>query len=87
MNEDIRKYIDDTIEAKVADLTDFRQWRSFDSATDIYSPLTAASSRLAFFGKALQSKQTVSGSKGANAALTSLLTALALYGLITDSSS
>lgn len=32
-------------------------------------------------------KPTVTGSKGANAALTSLLTALANYGLITDSSS
>lgn len=87
MDPDIKKYIDDSIEAKVADLTDFRQWRSFDSATDIYSPLTPASSRVSFFSKALQSKQTVTGSRGANAALASLLTALATYGLLVDSSS
>lgn len=40
---------------------------------------------LGFFGGSAASKQTVTGSKGANAALTSLLTALAAYGLITDS--
>lgn len=33
-----------------------------------------------------KTKQTVTGSRGANAALASLLTALATYGLITDSS-
>jgi hypothetical protein len=43
---------------------------------------------LGFFNVATPAtKQTVTGSKGANAALTSLLTALAAYGLITDSSS
>lgn len=39
------------------------------------------------FGSAAVTKQTVSGSRGGNAALASLLTALAAYGLITDSSS
>jgi hypothetical protein len=32
-------------------------------------------------------KQTVTGSKGANAALTSLMTALSTIGLVTDSTS
>lgn len=40
-----------------------------------------------FYNTTPQSKQTVSGSRGANAALASLLTALATVGLITDSSS
>jgi hypothetical protein len=37
-----------------------------------------------FFGTAPTTKKTVSGAKGSNAALGSLLTALAAYGLITD---
>lgn len=40
-----------------------------------------------FYGTAPATKQTVSGSRGGNAALTSLLTALATLGLITNSSS
>ena len=43
---------------------------------------------LGFFNAATPAtKQTVTGSRGANAALASLLTALATYGLVTDSSS
>jgi hypothetical protein len=42
---------------------------------------------IGFYGTAAQVKQTVTGSRAGNAALTSLLTALALYGLITNSSS
>jgi len=38
-----------------------------------------------FFNTAVAAKQTVSGAKGSNAALGSLLTALATYGLVTDS--
>ena len=57
---------------------------AFGSAT----PTTlGASGQLGFFGTAAQTKQTVTGSRGANAALASLLTALATYGIITDSSS
>lgn len=41
---------------------------------------------LAYYGAAPVAKPTVTGSKGANAALASLLTALASLGLITDSS-
>jgi hypothetical protein len=40
-----------------------------------------------FYGTAPQAKPAVSGSKGANAALASLVTALATLGLVTDSSS
>lgn len=42
---------------------------------------------IGFYGTAAQSQQDVTGSRGANAALTSLLTALETIGLITDSSS
>jgi parallel beta-helix repeat protein len=42
---------------------------------------------LGFQGSAAIAKPTVTGSRGANAALASLLTALANYGLITDSTS
>ncbi len=42
---------------------------------------------IAFFNGSGATKQTVSGSRGSNAALASLLTALAGYGLIVDSSS
>ena len=44
-------------------------------------------SKTSFFGNSPATKQTVTGSKGGNAALASLITALATYGLITDSSS
>jgi hypothetical protein len=43
------------------------------------------STLLGFFTAGLQTQQTVTGSRGGNAALASLLTALATYGLITDS--
>jgi hypothetical protein len=43
--------------------------------------------QMGFQGTAPITKPTVTGSRGSNAALTSLLTALANYGLITDSSS
>lgn len=45
----------------------------------------SGASQGAFFGATPISKPTVSGSTGANAALASLLTALANLGLITDS--
>lgn len=41
---------------------------------------------VAFFAGSPAAKQTVTGSRAANAALASLLTALAAYGLVTDSS-
>jgi hypothetical protein len=45
----------------------------------------AFTTSIGFNGTAAISKPTVSGSRGGNAALASLLTALANYGLITDS--
>jgi hypothetical protein len=48
---------------------------------------TLSGSTLGFFGAAPASKPTVSGSKGGNAALGSLITALAALGLITDGTS
>lgn len=47
--------------------------------------LAAAGGSLGFYGAAAMAKPTVTGSRGGNAALASLLTALASLGLITDS--
>jgi hypothetical protein len=47
--------------------------------------LTISSTGLGFNGTAAVAKPTVSGAKGSNAALASLMTALAAYGLVTDS--
>jgi len=46
-----------------------------------------SASKVGFYGTASVAKPTVTGSRGANAALASLLTALAGLGLLTDSSS
>lgn len=46
--------------------------------------LDGAANTVGFFGTAAAAKQTVSGSRGGNAALGSLLTALAAYGFVTD---
>lgn len=46
-----------------------------------------AAALVGFYGASAVAKQTVTGSRGGNAALASLLTALASLGLITDSSS
>lgn len=45
-----------------------------------------AGGKIGFYGTAPAVKQTVAGSRGANAALASLLTALATMGIVTDSS-
>lgn len=55
--------------------------------TDFRSGVKVQGGFSAFNATLVTTKPTVTGSKGANAALTSLLTALATYGLITDSSS
>lgn len=49
--------------------------------------ITVGNQTLSFFAGTPQVKQTVTGSRGGNAALGALLTALAAYGLVTDSSS
>lgn len=51
------------------------------------SRIAIDSTGIGFFATAPAAKPTVTGSKGANAALTSLLTGLAGLGLLTDSSS
>lgn len=48
--------------------------------------LVPRSGPINFFGAAPVAQQAVTGAKGGNAALASLLTALAAYGLIVDSS-
>lgn len=48
---------------------------------------TSSEAQLGFFATTPAGKQTVTGSKGGNAALDSLLDALVAYGLITDSTS
>jgi hypothetical protein len=67
---------------------------AYDDDTSTYKPLILQSGTLQLtdtalgaFGGSGTTKQTVTGSRGANAALASLLTALAAYGLITDGSS
>jgi len=59
--------------------------RSQNGATTIFAA-NAAGNQLGFYGATPTSKPTVSGAKGGNAALGSLLTALANLGLIADSS-
>jgi len=54
-------------------------------AESTFSSITFSSNRIGFFGASAVAKQTVSGSREGNAALASLLTALANYGLITNS--
>ena len=49
-----------------------------------YTMLKASGKGVGFNGTAPIAKPTVTGSKGGNAALGSLITALAAYGLITD---
>ena len=49
-------------------------------------PITLQSAKLSFFGGPTGTQPTVSGSRGGNAALASLLTGLASLGLIIDSS-
>jgi hypothetical protein len=91
METNIKKLINDIIDSKIKELrnelSDLRKWKKFDSVTDQYSPITGASGQIGFFGTSKISKPTVSGSRGSNAALASLLTALSNLGLITDQSS
>lgn len=54
---------------------------------DLHGPLAHKGATAGFYGTAAVAKPTVTGSRAGNAALTSLLTALASQGLITNSSS
>ena len=58
----------------------------FNSHLEIDGDINHDGSNIGFYGSAPVAKATVTGSRGANAALASLLTALANLGLITDSS-
>ena len=53
--------------------------------TEAASGVWLSNSKLGFFTTAPVTKPTVTGAKGGNAALTSLMTALAGLGLVTDS--
>ncbi len=57
-----------------------------NGAVAIGGSLVHGGSGLAFYGASAQGKQTVTGSRGGNAALNTLLLALANLGLITNSS-
>jgi hypothetical protein len=57
------------------------------SIVTINASLAHTGTSVGFYSTSAAVKQTVSGSRGGNAALASLLTALATVGLITDSSS
>ncbi len=59
----------------------------FEAEVEIDGDLDHDGSNVGFYGTAPTSKQTVTGSRGGNAALASLCTALAAIGLITDSTS
>lgn len=61
--------------------------QSFNVKQDINvaGNLTANATQVGFYGTTAVAKPTVTGSKGGNAALTSLMTALANLGLVTDS--
>lgn len=59
---------------------------NFQGNVEIDGDLNHDGSKIGLFTTAPTTKQTVTGSRGGNAALASLLTALAAYGLITDSS-
>lgn len=53
----------------------------------VFGAFSALGASLGFFGSSATTKKTVAGSRGANAALASLITALADYGLVTDGTS
>lgn len=62
--------------------------KSFHIGGTVSTIEVTRANELGFFNDATPAtKQTVTGSRGGNAALASLLTALAAYGLVTDSSS
>lgn len=83
----MRKIIKEELEDFKQKNLSFRTWNKMDSVTDQFSPITGASQQIGFFGTNKIAKPTVTGSRGANAALASLLTSLSNLGLVTDSSS
>ena len=67
--------------------TDCKTLVKNQSQTGISAYYASGSMRLGFFGSTPAAKPTVTGSRGGNAALASLLTALADLGLVSDSTS
>lgn len=59
---------------------------TFTGGVSIAAALAHTGTTIGFYNTAPTGKPTVAGSRGANAALASLLTNLALLGLVTDSS-
>lgn len=74
---EIRKVVKDEIEKSMLDI---RQWKRVDTASDSFSAISMQ-------GLSQNLKPIITGSKGANAALTSLITALSFLNLIVDDSS
>ena len=62
-------------------------WHSAPNTSDGAVEGRTTASKVAFFGGTPVVKPTVTGSKGANAALTSLMTALVALGLVIDTTS
>lgn len=60
-------------------------WATTPDAGSVILDVDPSVPGIGFYGAAAQAKKTVTGAKGSNAALTSLLTQLAALGLITDS--
>ena len=85
--EEVQKMINEAISSLRTEMDSFKKWRKYASVIDKFSPITGASNQIGFYGTTKVAKQTVTGSRGSNAALASLLTALSNIGLITDSSS
>ena len=93
-DQDVKKImgmVSNMIDFKLKDFKEknlsFRSWQKFDSVSDVFSPITGNSGQIGFYGTSKQPKQIVTGSRGGNAALQTLLTALSTIGLITDNSS
>jgi hypothetical protein len=63
--------------------TAIRTWTFQDASGYVL----CSAGNVGFYGTVPIAKQTITGAKGGNAALASLLTALATYGLITDTTS
>lgn len=59
--------------------------QAYNRSTATYQPLYIIGSQISFFGAVPVARPTVSGAKGGNAALTSLITAISSLGLVTDS--
>ena len=64
--DQITKLIEQIVNKKIDDLSDdlssFKKWRSFDSVTDIYSPITGASPQIGFFGVPKVARPATGGS-------------------------